>query len=210
MEHSAPTTIRRAPPGGARRRSPGRYTRAVRRVHASNQRSASPSLPRSWRSVQRAPGHLATAPAQGLRVAVSYPASLDRGPIDGRLLLLVSTDPTGEPRFQISETRRRASRSSGSTSRAEAGRGAVIDASVLGYPLESLADVKPGDVPRAGAAPPVRDVPPRRRPHREAADGPRRGPAVEPRARQPLSAAATEVTSIPRTDEVDRASTLDR
>ena len=55
---------------------------------------------------------------------------------------------------------------------------------------ESLAELPAGDVPRPGAAPPLRDLPPRRRPRREAADGPRRGPAVEPGARQPLLDAA--------------------
>ena len=34
---------------------------------------------------------------------VSYPASLDAGTLDGRLLLLISTDSTAEPRFQITD-----------------------------------------------------------------------------------------------------------
>ena len=59
-------------------------------------------------------------------------------------------------------------------------------------------DVPPGDVPRPGAAPPLRDLPPRRRPRRQAADGPRRGPAVEPRAGQPLQHAARRSRSTRR------------
>lgn len=39
-----------------------------------------------------------------LRVAVRYPASLEAGPLDGRLLLLLSTDPSAEPRFQVRDT----------------------------------------------------------------------------------------------------------
>ena len=39
-----------------------------------------------------------------LRFAVSYPEALAKGPLDGRLLLLLSTDATAEPRFQISDT----------------------------------------------------------------------------------------------------------
>ena len=37
-----------------------------------------------------------------LRFAVRYPQSLADGPLDGRLLLLLSSDPAAEPRFQIS------------------------------------------------------------------------------------------------------------
>ncbi len=39
-----------------------------------------------------------------LRVAVRFPASLEKGPLDGRLLLFLSTDPSAEPRFQVSDT----------------------------------------------------------------------------------------------------------
>ena len=44
------------------------------------------------------------AEPSGLRVAVRFPASLEKGPLDGRLLLLLSTDPSAEPRFQVSDT----------------------------------------------------------------------------------------------------------
>ena len=37
-------------------------------------------------------------------VDVTYPASLAKGPLDGRLLLLLSTDDKAEPRLQISDT----------------------------------------------------------------------------------------------------------
>jgi predicted Zn-dependent peptidase len=70
---------------------------------------------------------------------------------------------------------------------------AQIDAgtrSSLGYPVESLTDVPPGTYTSPGAAAQVRDVPPGRRPHGEAADGPRRGAAVEPGAGQPVQHAA--------------------
>ena len=81
-----------------------------------------------------------------LRFAVRYPASLDEGPLDGRLLLLLSTDPSAEPRFQVRD-------SEAATSQQvfgidvdgwKPGEEALFDASVLGYPAESLADVKPG------------------------------------------------------------------
>ncbi len=39
----------------------------------------------------------------GLQFAISFPEASNKEPLDGRLLLLVSTDSSREPRFQISE-----------------------------------------------------------------------------------------------------------
>ena len=39
----------------------------------------------------------------GMQFAVSFPETSAKEPLDGRLLLLVSTDSAREPRFQISE-----------------------------------------------------------------------------------------------------------
>src|SRR5260221_174092 len=91
----------------------------------------------------------AAGPSGGprLRVLVSLSAELGREPLDGRLLLLVSTDGRAEPRFQISDTD--ASRSQQvfgiEVEGWRAGRDAVIDASILGYPLESLDQIPPGN-----------------------------------------------------------------
>src|SRR4030042_2335482 len=41
--------------------------------------------------------------APGLRFAVSFPSALSPETLDGRLLLLLSTDDSREPRFQISD-----------------------------------------------------------------------------------------------------------
>ena len=95
---------------------------------------------------------LATSPpslaAEGarLRFAVRFPASLEKGPLDGRLLLLLSTDPSAEPRFQLSETNVAQSQQAFGVDVDGwmPGQEAVIDASVLGYPAESLGDVKAG------------------------------------------------------------------
>jgi hypothetical protein len=43
-----------------------------------------------------------TAPAQTL--TVRFPASRSKTPLDGRLLLLLSNDPSAEPRMQIDDT----------------------------------------------------------------------------------------------------------
>jgi hypothetical protein len=84
--------------------------------------------------------------ARGPRVVVTYPESLSREPLDGRLLLLVSTDPSAEPRFQIVGT---------SVVRSQQvfgidvlgwkpGEPAAFDSSVLGYPAENLAELRAG------------------------------------------------------------------
>ncbi len=57
-----------------------------------NDEKARDSVPRS-RSGRRRP--------RSVRFAVSFPAERSREPLDGRLLLLISNDPSAEPRFQI-------------------------------------------------------------------------------------------------------------
>ena len=51
-----------------------------------------------------APPAATAAEPSRLRIAVRFPAALEKGPLDGRLLLLLSTDPSAEPRFQLSDT----------------------------------------------------------------------------------------------------------
>jgi len=81
-----------------------------------------------------------------LRFAVSYPEALAKGPLDGRLLLLLSTDASAEPRFQISDTDIAKSQQVFGIDVLgwKPGEAKVFDASVLGYPAEALGDVKTG------------------------------------------------------------------
>ena len=74
--------------------------------------------------------------ARGSRFAVSYPESLAKGPLDGRLLLLLSTDASAEPRFQISDSDVAKSQQVFGVDVLgwKPGEDAVFDASVLGYP----------------------------------------------------------------------------
>jgi hypothetical protein len=78
------------------------------------------------------------------RIAVTYPASLAAGPFDGRLLLLVSNDPAAEPRFQLGDDLSSQLVFGIDVEGWRPGEPAVFDASVLGYPLDSLAQVPPG------------------------------------------------------------------
>ena len=86
---------------------------------------------------------LGAAPEQ--RVVVRVDPRYATRPWDGRLLLLVSRDPGAEPRFQISE---------GTSTQQAFGidvegwtgtQPAAFDASVLGYPLDSLRDLPAGE-----------------------------------------------------------------
>ena len=86
----------------------------------------------------------ATPPA-GMRVEISYPASLGAGPFDGRVLLLLSTADTAEPRFQISDTSLDSQQVFGvDVLDWRPGQKASFEGDVLGYPVESLAQVSPG------------------------------------------------------------------
>ncbi|MFZ0705439.1 MAG: hypothetical protein WAM71_07545 [Candidatus Korobacteraceae bacterium] len=42
--------------------------------------------------------------AQAPQFSISFPAQLSAQPLDGRMLLLLSTDPSEEPRMQIDDT----------------------------------------------------------------------------------------------------------
>lgn len=48
-----------------------------------------------------ATGSAAAAPAKGIEFAVSFPASQSSGPLDGRVILLLSRDLTREPRLHV-------------------------------------------------------------------------------------------------------------
>lgn len=81
----------------------------------------------------------------GTRVEIAYPARLGPGPFDGRVLLLLSTDDTAEPRFQISDTSLDSQQVFGvDVLDWKPGQKAGFDGTVLGYPLESLAQVPKG------------------------------------------------------------------
>jgi hypothetical protein len=66
--------------------------------------------------------------------------------LDGRLLLLIAKDAASEPRFQVSSTSLTSAQVFGlDVEGLKAGDERTFDAAVLGYPLESLGDLPPGD-----------------------------------------------------------------
>ncbi len=79
------------------------------------------------------------------RIIVTYGADQSKTPLDGRLLLLFSTDKTDEPRFQISDTSLTSQQVFGIEVEGwKAGQEAAFPDDVLGYPVESLSDIPAG------------------------------------------------------------------
>jgi len=80
-----------------------------------------------------------------LRVALSFPASVSSTPLDGRMLLLLSTDGGQDPRFQITDNDRTQQVFGVDVDGLQPGQESVIDASVPGYPVASLSKVPAGE-----------------------------------------------------------------
>ena len=87
----------------------------------------------------------ATPGAAALRFVVTYGQDKSAAPLDGRVLLLLSTDKSQEPRFQISDTSLTSQQVFGvDVDGWKAGQEAVFEGDVLGYPVESLSQIPPG------------------------------------------------------------------
>jgi len=76
---------------------------------------------------------------------ISFPAALDKGPIHGRLLLLISTSTEDEPRFQINEDLNTQQVFGVDVESWKPGEAKTVDKSAFGYPRRSLADIPPGE-----------------------------------------------------------------
>lgn len=81
----------------------------------------------------------------GLRFAVSFPAEMSDKPLDGRLLLLISTNNEREPRFQISDSPATQQVFGLDVEGLAPGQNAIIDQQAFGYPRRSLSDIEPGE-----------------------------------------------------------------
>ncbi len=88
-----------------------------------------------------------SAQAAGLNVAVSFPGAAEAKPIDGRLILLFSTDTKSEPRTQVSgESALPSPFVFGQTvDGMKAGQVVTVGAVAFGWPARSLAGLKAGD-----------------------------------------------------------------
>jgi hypothetical protein len=80
-----------------------------------------------------------------LRVGVSFPAERSKVPIDGRLLLFISSDGSREPRFQVSDGPNTQLVFGINVDGLKPKQEAVFDKSVFGYPLKSIAALPAGE-----------------------------------------------------------------
>jgi hypothetical protein len=79
--------------------------------------------------------------------SVSFPATASDKPIDGRVILLLGTDPSAEPRTRVSadEPLKSPFVFGLTVDGLKPGQSAVIDASAFGWPARSLSALKAGD-----------------------------------------------------------------
>jgi len=84
------------------------------------------------------------APVAGPSSAVSFPRERSARPLDGRLLLLISSDSTKEPRFQIADGPETQLVFGVDVDGLAPGRPAIVGSGAFGYAVTSLRDLPPG------------------------------------------------------------------
>jgi hypothetical protein len=84
-----------------------------------------------------------SASAQSPQFRVAAPSTA--APLDGRLLLLLSTDPSREPRFQITDSLNTQLVFGIDVDQWSPAKPAIIDHNAFGYPVRSLRDLPPGE-----------------------------------------------------------------
>jgi hypothetical protein len=77
--------------------------------------------------------------------ALTFSQQRSAEPLDGRLLLLLSTDPSEEPRMQISLSPNTQMVFGTDVDGLRPGQPLIVGQQAFGYPLRSLRDLKPGD-----------------------------------------------------------------
>ncbi len=82
--------------------------------------------------------------APSLRIAVTFPKERNPAPLDGRLLFLVSTDSSAEPRRQIADGPETQLVFGTDVEGWTPGVDAWVDAKAFGYPIRSIASLPPG------------------------------------------------------------------
>ncbi len=80
-----------------------------------------------------------------LRFGIFFTPERSQEPLDGRMLLMISTDEKREPRFQISDGPGTQLVFGIDVDRLKPGEIAVIDQRVFGYPLKSISEIPPGE-----------------------------------------------------------------
>jgi hypothetical protein len=91
------------------------------------------------------PSISSAASGSGSKFEIAFPRERSAQPLDGRLLLLLSTDPSEEPRMQINISPNTQMVFGIDVDGLAPDSIAVVDAEAYGYPVRSLRDVKPGE-----------------------------------------------------------------
>jgi len=87
----------------------------------------------------------ALVPSQAQTITVTFPATQSAKPLDGRLLILLSNDPSDEPRQQIDDSPRSQQIFGITVDAWKPGHPVSLTPSAPGYPHTTFADVPPGD-----------------------------------------------------------------
>ncbi len=89
---------------------------------------------------------LATVSSQAApRFSISFPKERSVAALDGRLLLILSNDPSAEPRLQVNNTPTTQMVFGVDVEGLMPGRAAIVDERSFGHPVRSLTEVKPGE-----------------------------------------------------------------
>src|SRR5215831_6256873 len=83
-------------------------------------------------------------PADKLRFGISFPAERSQAPLDGRVLLMISTDGSQEPRTQINDSPKTQQIFGIDVDGLKPGQPAFVDGAVFGYPRKSLREIPAG------------------------------------------------------------------
>src|SRR5215813_1496436 len=90
-------------------------------------------------------GSATCAAPNGPQFLVSFPKERSAQPLDGRILLLLSTDESAEPRMQISISYKTQMVFGSDVDQLEPGKAVTMDDAAFGYPVRYLRDVPPGE-----------------------------------------------------------------
>lgn len=88
---------------------------------------------------------LITLYSSAQQFTVTLPDSMSKGPLDGRLLLLISNNPAAEPRFQIGFATNTQQVFGMDVENWKPGTAQSIAGNVFGFPVEHLKDIPPGE-----------------------------------------------------------------
>ena len=79
------------------------------------------------------------------KFTISFPQERSKTPLDGRMLLMISTNDATDPRFQINDGANTQLIFGLDVDGLQPGQEAVIDSGVFGYPLKSISEIPAGE-----------------------------------------------------------------